>query len=53
MYGAVGSSEEASVKKLHPQVTEDVIDFWLQVQPKGRGVAQVRCLLLSLQLAFI
>jgi hypothetical protein len=33
-----GSSEEASVKKLHPQVTEDVSDFWLQVQLAGRAL---------------
>jgi hypothetical protein len=30
---SVGSSEEASGKKLQPQVTEDVIDFWLHMQP--------------------
>jgi hypothetical protein len=38
------SSEEASVKKLHPLITEDVIDFWLEVHPAGRALSPCRYL---------
>jgi hypothetical protein len=41
-----GGSEEASVNKLHPLITEDVIDFWLEVHPAGRALSPCTHLLL-------